>query len=337
LNKSRGIFFVVSFSPQNADGKDEDSDSIGGSLRNKQKGLFGQVQENPGELENYELTDDERDNRSLDQSKTSSDSAHHSFSTGSMDSLAGSSILHFAMQLYAQDSSKARCLHLGPLSREAVWQLVTATYSKYYKSKWNFELEDNEVEVKKFEDIVTKLHFASGGHPLHVTEIANSVIQRGFCKSSIDFFLKLEKVLSEIKSNNIDDLIFYNFDMLSPQCQLLLKAASVISATGSSFTAKLIASMLLQSTAKDLEDSRTSSKPSSIASVSKSTSRDNLYNMVEPGGVKELPIPSTDEKVGVADSPENDDVSKEGDEAAKGQLYYIALIATKSIFILADY
>ena len=196
-------------------------------------------------VDRYASTNSLDDMSSLNSASITPDKSSMHASNHTTSSITGSSVFNLVLGLCSEGQSKAQCIYLGPLNRKSVWEVLISIYNTAFDSSGEIIIDssDSTWDEARKEELLNKLHYASGGHPLNIHEIASSVITRGACSSGLDFFNALEEVLLKIKSNNIEDLIFYNLDQLSSDCRLVIKAASVIASTFP-FNAIMIGHML---------------------------------------------------------------------------------------------
>lgn len=124
---------------------------------------------------------------------------------------------------------------LAPLESNAVMELVEGIFGAE-----GYTIEDNSV----YERMLS----ISGGNPLYIYELCRAIVdkasttkrQRQSILSRSDF----GALLKDFHTARVEEVIFYRFDQLTAQCQMILKMAAIACSGGSAFTVAMLQAML---------------------------------------------------------------------------------------------
>lgn len=105
-----------------------------------------------------------------------------------------------------------------------------------------FELFD----ITDIDDTVyDKMYELSGGNPLYASELTKGIAQKRSVMADTQMSsASLNKLLAEMRTVRVEEVVYYRFDQLDPDWQIVLKVAAVAASNNAPFTAPMLQYML---------------------------------------------------------------------------------------------
>lgn len=95
------------------------------------------------------------------------------------------------------------------------------------------------------EAVFDTLYQFGAGNPLYTTELAKGVAQkRAILLDTSASIPSLTKLLTEMRTVRVEEVVYYRFDQLDPDWQVVLKLASVAHSNGAPFNVAMLEQML---------------------------------------------------------------------------------------------
>jgi predicted ATPase len=91
------------------------------------------------------------------------------------------------------------------------------------------------------EGVYEKMYELSGGNALYATELAKGVVQkRAVLLDTTASIPSLTKLLAEMRTVRVEEIVYYRFDQLNADWQIVLKLAAVASSNGAPFSIPML-------------------------------------------------------------------------------------------------
>jgi stress-induced morphogen len=91
------------------------------------------------------------------------------------------------------------------------------------------------------EGVYEKMYELSGGNALYATELAKGVVQkRAVLLDTSSSIPSLTKLLAEMRTVRVEEIVYYRFDQLNADWQIVLKLAAAASSNGAPFSIPML-------------------------------------------------------------------------------------------------
>lgn len=95
------------------------------------------------------------------------------------------------------------------------------------------------------ETVYDKMYELSGGNPLYATELSKGIAQKRSVMVDTQMSVpSLNKLLAELRTVRVEEVVYYRFDQLEPDWQMVLKVAAVAASNNAPFTAPMLQYMI---------------------------------------------------------------------------------------------